>query len=185
MKSFPSPGSAAVPRLWVQVDRPNQLTSHLVTHTEHVMRFNAVGLNRIIIRLADNRAALPLSALLTIPGRWPQSLAPGSMLATIPSYAFTRHTTTAGCGCRVRSRPDATSMSQHTLSIEEVVRHYENAGFPRTVRTLQRYCSSGHLDCIKAATTLGDKFYVTPESVARHIEQVQQMQVNCPDFPGG
>jgi hypothetical protein len=37
------------------------------------------------------------------------------------------------------------------------------------LRTLQRYCASGHLDCRKAATALGDKYFVTPQSVSRHI----------------
>lgn len=62
-----------------------------------------------------------------------------------------------------------------TLSIEEVAGRYSAAGHPRTLRTLQRYCASGHLDCRKAATALGDKYFITPQSVARHIAQVAEL----------
>jgi hypothetical protein len=62
-----------------------------------------------------------------------------------------------------------------SLTIEEVAERYATAGHPRTFRTLQRYCASGHLDCRKAATTLGDKYFVTSQSVARHIAQIVEL----------
>jgi len=70
---------------------------------------------------------------------------------------------------RDRSRPAATTGDNNdfTLSIEEVSERYARAGHPRTIRTLQRYCVTGHLDARKVATTLGDKYLVTPQSVAR------------------
>ena len=40
------------------------------------------------------------------------------------------------------------------------------------LRSLQRYCAGGHLDARKIATTMGDKYLVTPQSVARHIAQI-------------
>jgi len=74
------------------------------------------------------------------------------------------------------SRPTTTGGDLNfTLSIEEVSERYAKAGHARTIRTLQRYCVSGHLDAQKVATTLGDKYLVTPQSVARHIEQIE----NC------
>jgi len=72
-------------------------------------------------------------------------------------------------------RPVATS-SDYTLSIEEVSERYAKAGHPRTIRTLQRYAASGHLDAQKIATTLGDKYLVTPQSVARHIAQIEELR---------
>jgi hypothetical protein len=63
----------------------------------------------------------------------------------------------------------------YTLSLEEVSERYARAGHPRTLRTLQRYCVSGHLDAQKVATTLGDKYLVTPQSVARHIAQIAEL----------
>jgi len=75
------------------------------------------------------------------------------------------------------SRPAAASRDMdYTLSIDEVAARYAAAGHARTIRTLQRYCAGGHLDAQKVATTLGDKYLVTAESVARHIAQIEELQ---------
>jgi len=75
--------------------------------------------------------------------------------------------------CRDLSRQDAADNdTDFSLSLEEVAERYERAGHPRTLRSLQRYCASGHLDARKIATTMGDKYIVTPLSVARHIAQI-------------
>jgi len=65
--------------------------------------------------------------------------------------------------------------TDYTLSLEEVAQLYAKAGHPRTLRTLQRYCASGHLEAQKMATMLGDKYLVTPQSVARHIAQIEEL----------
>ena len=71
------------------------------------------------------------------------------------------------------SRQDATDNdTDFSLSLEEVAERYERAGHSRTLRSLQRYCAGGHLDARKIATTMGDKYLVTPQSVARHIAQI-------------
>jgi hypothetical protein len=45
------------------------------------------------------------------------------------------------------ARPAATGTdTDYTLSLDEVSERYARAGHPRTLRTLQRYCVSGHLD---------------------------------------
>jgi hypothetical protein len=76
----------------------------------------------------------------------------------------------------VVSRPVAASGdTDYTLSLDEVSQRYANAGHPRTLRTLQRYCASGHLEAQKVATAIGDKYLVTPQSVARHIAQIQEL----------
>jgi hypothetical protein len=72
-------------------------------------------------------------------------------------------------------RPVATDDDKHTLTIEQVADRYASAGHARTVRTLQRYCKSGHLDCFKVPTLLGDEYRVTPESVERHLEQIREI----------
>ena len=73
------------------------------------------------------------------------------------------------------SRPVATGNdTDYTLSLEDVAQLYAKAGHSRTLRTLQRYCASGHLDAQKMATALGDKYLVTPQSVARHIAQIEE-----------
>lgn len=75
-------------------------------------------------------------------------------------------------------RPTTTDgdINDYTLSIEDVAERYARAGHPRTIRTLQRYCVSGHLDARKVATTLGDKYFITPQSVARHIAQIEELR---------
>ncbi len=73
------------------------------------------------------------------------------------------------------SRLAAAGDDRHTLTIEHVADRYSAAGHPRTIRTLQRYCVTGHLDCLKAPTKLGDMYLVTPESVERHLAQLSEL----------
>lgn len=73
------------------------------------------------------------------------------------------------------SRQAATSPDQYTLTIDEAAVRYEHAGHPRTIRTIQRYCAKGHLDCLRQETAFGDKYMITPESVARHIAQIAEL----------
>ena len=74
-----------------------------------------------------------------------------------------------------QSRLAATSNDDFTLTIEEVVVRYEHAGHPRTVRSIQRYCARGDLDCLRQETTFGEKYLITPASVARHLAQIAEV----------
>jgi hypothetical protein len=65
------------------------------------------------------------------------------------------------------SRPVATSPDEYSLTIEDAAARYEHAGHPRTIRSIQRYCAKGHLDCLRQETPFGDKYLITPASVAR------------------
>jgi hypothetical protein len=71
-------------------------------------------------------------------------------------------------------RPTATADDKFTLTIEDAGNLYAQAGFPRTIRTLQRYCEHGHLDSRKKETLLGYMYLITSESVERHISQLAQ-----------
>ncbi len=73
-------------------------------------------------------------------------------------------------------RPFANS-SEHefTLTIEEAADRYAVAGHPRTIRALQKYCARGDLDCQKAETAFGQRYMITPASVARHIAQIEDV----------
>jgi hypothetical protein len=73
------------------------------------------------------------------------------------------------------SRQAATSPDQYSLTIEDAAVRYEHAGHPRTIRTIQRYCAKGHLDSLRQETSFGDKYMITPESVARHIAQIAEL----------
>jgi hypothetical protein len=74
-----------------------------------------------------------------------------------------------------QSRQAATSPDQYTLTIEDAAVRYEHAGHPRTSRTIQRYCANGHLDCLRQETPFGEKYMITPESVARHLAQIEEL----------
>jgi len=73
-------------------------------------------------------------------------------------------------------RPVATGRdSRYSLTIETAAELYAKAGHPRTLRTIQRYCASGHLEGIKVATSLGDKYFIDPTSVSRHVAQIEEL----------
>ena len=70
------------------------------------------------------------------------------------------------------ARPTATA---YPMTLEEVSRLFDEAGLPRNVRTLQRYCAAGRLDCIKEETATGLAYFVDPVSVERAIKQLAQL----------
>lgn len=78
---------------------------------------------------------------------------------------------------REQSRQDATPLdTDFVLTIEQVADLYAKAGHPRTIRSLQRYCAKGHLDSTRKETTFGGEVYlVSPQSVARHIAQIEEL----------
>src|SRR3954470_22275396 len=72
-------------------------------------------------------------------------------------------------------RPVATSPdNDYSLSIEDATLRYEYAGLPRTLRTIQRYCAKGHLDCRRVEIPYGEKYLITPASVAKHIAYIEE-----------
>lgn len=74
------------------------------------------------------------------------------------------------------SRPVATGRdSSYELTIDEAAGLYARAGHPRTPRSIQRYCARGDLDCVKETTSLGPKFFINAQSVARHIAQIEEL----------
>jgi hypothetical protein len=70
------------------------------------------------------------------------------------------------------ARPTAT---EYPLTLEDVSRLFDEAGLPRNVRTLQRYCAAGRLDCIKEETATGLAYFVNPVSVERAVNQLAQL----------
>jgi len=75
------------------------------------------------------------------------------------------------------SRQAATSPdSEYTLTIDEALQRYEHAGHPRTARSVQRYCALGHLDCRRMETPFGEKYLISPASVAKHIAYIEEVR---------
>jgi predicted RNase H-like nuclease (RuvC/YqgF family) len=73
-------------------------------------------------------------------------------------------------------RPVANGNEQaYTLTVEEAAALYEAAGHARTMRAIQKYCFRGDLTAIREQTTYGERYRITPASVARHIEQIEQL----------
>ena len=69
-------------------------------------------------------------------------------------------------------RPTAT---QFSLTLDETAQRFEAAGLPRNIRSLQRYCAAGRLDCIKEETVTGLAYFVDPASVEKAITQLAQL----------
>ena len=65
--------------------------------------------------------------------------------------------------------------SDFVLSIDEALEHYAKAGHPRTPRSVQRYCAKGHLECRLIETSFGEKYLITPDSVAKHIAYIDEV----------
>jgi hypothetical protein len=72
----------------------------------------------------------------------------------------------------VATSPD----SDFTLSIDEALALYARAGLPRTPRSVQRYCAKGHLDCRRIETSFGEKYLISPASVAKHIAYIEEVR---------
>jgi hypothetical protein len=75
------------------------------------------------------------------------------------------------------ARPVAPSDAPHyTLTVEQTADRYEAAGVPRTIRRIQKYCARGDLDCKKVETDFGEKYFISEESIDRHIAQIRDAQ---------
>jgi hypothetical protein len=75
------------------------------------------------------------------------------------------------------SRQVATSAdSDFTLTIDEALERYARAGLPRTPRSIQRYCAKGHLDCRRIETAFGEKYLISPASIAKHIAYIEEVR---------
>jgi len=66
--------------------------------------------------------------------------------------------------------------SDYSLTIDDALALYEEAGWPRTRRSIQRYCAKGDLDCHRAETAFGEKFLITLASVERHISYINEVR---------
>jgi len=76
-----------------------------------------------------------------------------------------------------QSRLVATSPdSDFTLTIDEALERYSRAGLPRTPRSIQRYCAKGHLDCRRIETSFGEKYLISPGSIAKHIAYIEEVR---------
>src|SRR5258708_33985529 len=74
------------------------------------------------------------------------------------------------------SRPAATSSDiDFTLTIEDALALYAQAGIPRTPRSIQRYCAKQHLFSRRVETEFGEKYLITRASVEKHIAYIKEV----------
>ena len=71
-------------------------------------------------------------------------------------------------------------VSRYSLSVEEVVLLFVEAGLPRSERSIQRACKRGHFDAILGDTENGQRYFTTPESVDRRIQELKQIESQKP-----
>src|SRR5450759_1754143 len=67
------------------------------------------------------------------------------------------------------------SDSDFTLTIEEALALYAEAGIPRTPRSIQRYCAKQHLSSRRIETEFGEKYLITRASVEKHIAYIKEV----------
>ena len=65
--------------------------------------------------------------------------------------------------------------SLYTLDVDQASALFSQAGVPRSPRSIDRYCKSGHLVCMKIETERNEKYLITSESVAERIKELQQV----------
>ena len=74
------------------------------------------------------------------------------------------------------SRLVATSSdSDFTLTIDDALSLYAEAGIPRTPRCFQRYCAKEHLTSRRIETEFGEKYLITRASVEKHIAYIKEV----------
>ena len=69
--------------------------------------------------------------------------------------------------------------AHHTLTVREVVRLFEQAGVPRTERSIINWCQPNRQGIARLDAFLDEnarKYFVTPESVTRAIQEEQSKQ---------
>jgi hypothetical protein len=71
--------------------------------------------------------------------------------------------------------------SEYSLSIEEVGDLYAQAGLARDLRTIQRYCRKGRLEARLVEFPYGEKYFITPTSVERHIAFLKELRQAASD----
>ena len=61
------------------------------------------------------------------------------------------------------------------MTLDVVAARFIAAGLPRSMRTLQRYCANGTLECVKEATDTGDTYFVVEQSIGTAIAALKQL----------
>jgi chromosome segregation ATPase len=63
-----------------------------------------------------------------------------------------------------------------TMTVDDASARFAEAGLPRSVRSIQRYCQRGHLTCTSVDTEISEMYLIDPDSVERRIRELQQIE---------
>ena len=75
---------------------------------------------------------------------------------------------------------DRSPDQEYSLSVQQAAELYAEAGHPRTIRAVQKYCALSKLDCHKVETETGEMYLVAPYSVTRHIAYIDEVRTVAP-----
>lgn len=73
-------------------------------------------------------------------------------------------------------QPAPLDSAHFTMTVDDVSARFADAGLPRSVRSIQRYCQRGHLTCATVDTEISEMYLIDPESVERRIKELQQIE---------
>ena len=62
-----------------------------------------------------------------------------------------------------------------TLTADKALMMYEQAGHPRTLRSIQKFCKRGDIDCRFEQTLYGRRYRISPLSVDRHLKELDEI----------
>src|SRR3954462_2131896 len=76
------------------------------------------------------------------------------------------------------SRPTAADrdLSQYTMTIDEALTLFKNAGLERNKRTIERYCEHSQIAAVKLVAAFGPTWYLNAESVEGKIKNLLQFE---------
>ena len=76
----------------------------------------------------------------------------------------------------VRQSPSTSGQAreEHALTTNEATKLFERAGFPRSQRSMERYCKSGELDCVVDPDE--ERYYITMASIDRVIGKLEEIK---------
>jgi len=73
-------------------------------------------------------------------------------------------------------QPPSLDPAHFTMTVDGASARFAEAGLPRSVRSIQRYCQRGHLSCTTVDTEISETYLIDPESVERRIQELQQIE---------
>ena len=74
-------------------------------------------------------------------------------------------------------RTGTNSDDAFTLTADDALKMYEQAGHPRTLRSIQKFCKRGDIECRFEQTLYGRGYPISPLSVERHVRELDEIAI--------